>query len=111
MTLIFWPGLRLLNPIDAFDPEGEGTAFGRAFFVTLNWFFADTGLGVGFALGSAFGVLAVFPSITVTLSFCPGTMLLTVTEETSLFELMGGEIFTGGLVLDGVANGLGVAVG
>ena len=101
----------MLNPIDAFDPEGEGAAFGRSFFVTLNWFFADTGLGVGFALGLAFGVLAVFPSITVTLSFCPGTMLFTVTEETFLSELIGGEIFTGCLGADDVADGLGVIVG
>ena len=110
MTLIFWPGLRLLKPIDAFDPEGEGAAFGRSFFVTLNWFLLEIGLVADEVLGLGVGDFLTSPSTTVTLSFCPGTMLFTVTEETVLSELIGGEIFTGCFDADGVADGFGVTV-
>ncbi len=80
----------------ALDPEGEGKAFGGSFFVTLKRLFVTVALGEGVGLGFTFGDSDVPPSITVTLSFWPGTMLFTVTEATFLSELIGGVMLTGG---------------
>lgn len=122
MTLIFCPGLRLFTPKPAEFPEGFGLTFVGAFDVTLKEL--AVGFGVAFTFEVGFGLGRELPSTTVTLIFCPGLMLFTVTELfEDPFEFLGGAIssgfFSGDELADGVAlrvevgvaEGFGVAFG
>ena len=82
VTFIFWPGLRFVIPTAALDPDGFGSTLTGRLVVTLKLFLAGTGFGVdaGFGFGMTFEGVAELPSTTVTLSFCPGIMLFTVTS-------------------------------
>ncbi len=96
MTLIFCPGFKFSIPTAAFVPEGFGTTFTGALVVVLNPFFVAPGLGVALLVVFGDGVADFefdgidFPSITVTLIFCPGFKfsMPTFDEESVVFGLI-----------------------
>ena len=96
MTLIFCPGFKFSIPTAAFVPEGFGTTFTGSLVVVLNPFFVAPGLGVALLVVFGDGVADFefdgidFPSITVTLIFCPGFKfsMPTFDEESVVFGLI-----------------------